>query len=153
MEPQSWAQRGDRAWVDGSSRMTTRYALYKSTLIMIQLYANYRENLRSAVGQWQATELGNEYVEYDLSSAHTQHHWRKRLTTPTTPVNIIILTFFHHCCLLTFLAPLLKAYACPASVSVLSTNKSSRSPRWRMESMFWTMISLLLHQPLSPEKE
>lgn len=65
---------------------------------------------------------------------------------PTTPVNAMILTFRHHCCLLTDRAPRLKAYAWPANVSVLSTRRSSRSPRCRIESMFCTMISFLSRQ-------
>lgn len=80
------------------------------------------------------------------ASWKTGYWWTERLTTPTTPVKAVILTFFHHCCLLTVLAPLLKAYACPANVSVLSTSRSSLSPRCRIESIFCTMISFL-HNP------
>ena len=63
------------------------------------------------------------------------------LTTATTALKAKIRVFFHHICLLTVLAPRLKAVAWLAMLSVLSTSNSMRSPRLRICSTFWTMMS------------
>jgi hypothetical protein len=109
----------------------------------------YRQNIdhlcvarRATTVQSGTTELRKQNVEQKLPSALARVR-AGPLTTPTTPDKAMILTLRHHCCLLTDRAPRLKAYACPASVSVLSTSKSKRSPLCKIESMFWTMISLL----------
>ena len=63
------------------------------------------------------------------------------LTTATTALKAKIRVFFHHICLLTVLAPRLKAVVWLAMLSVLSTSNSMRSPRLRICSTFWTMMS------------
>ena len=64
------------------------------------------------------------------------------LTTPTATLRSIIFWFLQNCCLLTVRAPLLNAVAWCAMLSVLSTNNSILSPRLRICSTFWTMMSL-----------
>ena len=50
--------------------------------------------------------------------------------------------FFHHICLRTVRAPLLKAVACPAMTSVLSTSNSILSPLLKICSTLCTITSL-----------
>ncbi len=64
-----------------------------------------------------------------------------RLTRATTMLSARIRVFFHHMLRRTVLAPLLKAVAWLAIVSVLSTKSSIRSPLDRICSTFWTMMS------------
>lgn len=99
--------------------------------------------LLASAMQASAAELSDQQIQDQLLVSLKSSPHVVKLTRPTTPVKAMIRTFLHHCCLRTDLAPRRKAYACPASVSVLSTSRSRRSPRCRIESIFWTMMSLL----------
>jgi hypothetical protein len=81
------------------------------------------------------------YNEEDSQLSRYKSKGENKRTTPTAMLRIRILWFLQNCCLLTVLAPLLKAHACPAIVSVLSTNNSILSPLERICSTLCTIIS------------
>ena len=76
-------------------------------------------------------------------STSTLRGWEKSLfTKPTRTDRPNTFLSFHHICLRTVRAPLLKAVACPAMTSVLSTSNSILSPLLKICSTFCTMIFL-----------
>jgi hypothetical protein len=117
----------------------------RPTHVRLLSYRGNHSVLRPALVQPRAAELGGKDPQQDLSLAVSllvlSRPQRSNLTSAATPLSASTRVFFHHIWRRAARAPRRNAVAWPAIASVLSTRSSMRSPRERICSTFWTMMS------------